>query len=84
MEDSRKHRFHGLEHDSKIRLFTTYPHTSTLRGYEASGKMLLQKTSNEERKTEKRLQNTPANSGIDGPESYHLRRLARATGAEKR
>ena len=31
-EDSGKHRFHGLEHDSKIRLFTTYSHTSTLRG----------------------------------------------------
>ena len=44
MEDSGKHRFHGLEHDSKMRLFTTYSHTSSLRGYEASGKMLQQKT----------------------------------------
>ena len=79
-----KHRFHGLEHDSKMRLFTAYSHTSTLRGYEASGKMLYQKTSNEERKTRKRVQNTPANSGIDRRESYHFRRLARETGAEKR
>ena len=38
MEDSRKHRFHDLEHESKMRLFATYSHTSTLRGYEASGK----------------------------------------------
>ena len=33
MEDLGKHRFHGLEHDSKIRLFKTYSHTSTLPGY---------------------------------------------------
>ena len=84
MEDSGKHRFHGLEHDLKMRLFTTYSHTSTLRGYEASGKMLRQKTSNEERKTGKRVQNTPANGGIDLRESYQFRRLARETGAEKR
>ena len=58
MEDSGKHRFHGLEHDSKMRLFTTYSHTSTLRGFEASRKMLQQKTSNEERKAGKRVQNT--------------------------
>ena len=45
LEDSGKHRFHDLEHDSKMRLFTTYSHTSTLRGYEASEKMLQQKTS---------------------------------------
>ena len=38
-----------------MRLFTTYSHTSTLRGHEASGKTLQQqKTSNEERKTEKK------------------------------
>ena len=43
-----KHRFHGLEYDSKMRLFKTYSHASTLRGYEASGKMLKQKTANEE------------------------------------
>ena len=31
-EDSGKRRFHGLEYDdSKIRLFTIYSHTSTLR-----------------------------------------------------
>ena len=52
-EDSGKDRFAGLEHDSQMRLFTTYSHTSTLRGYEASGKMLQQKTSNEKRKTGK-------------------------------
>ena len=40
MEGSGKHRFHGLEHDSKMRLFKIYSHTSTLRGYEASGRML--------------------------------------------
>ena len=45
MEDSGKDRFHDLEHDSKMRLFTNYSHTSTLRGYEASGKMLQQKIS---------------------------------------
>ena len=44
MEDSGKHRFHGLEDDLKMRLFTTYSHTSTLRGYEAAGKRLQQKT----------------------------------------
>ena len=37
MEDSGKHRFHGLEHDSKMRLFETYSHTSTLRGYKSLG-----------------------------------------------
>ena len=72
MEDSGKHRFHDLEHDRKMRLFTTYSHTSTLRGYEASGKMLQPKTSNEERETGKRVQNTPANGGIDRRESHHF------------
>ena len=43
MEDSGKHRFHGLEHDSKMRLFTTYSHTSTLKGSEASGKSCSKK-----------------------------------------
>ena len=85
MEDSGKHRFDGLKRDSKMRLLKTYSHTSsTLRGYEAEGKMLQQKTSNEERIAEKRVQNTPANGGIDRRESYHFRRLARETGAEKR
>ena len=74
MEDSGKHRFHDLEHDSKMRLFTTYSHTSTLRGYGASRKMLQQKTSNEERKTGKRVQNTQANGRIDRRESYHFHR----------
>ena len=54
MEDSGKHRFHGLEHHSKMRIFETCSHTSTLQGYEASRKMLTQKTTNEERKTGKR------------------------------
>ena len=40
MEGSERHRFHGLEHGSKMQPFTTYCHTSTLRGYESSGKML--------------------------------------------
>ena len=84
MEDSGKHRFHGLEHDSKIRLFTTYSHTSTLRGYEASGKKLRQKTTNEEWETGNMVQNTPANSGIDRRESYHVRRIARERGLRKR
>ena len=65
MEDSGKHRFHGLEHDSKIPLCKTYSHTSTLRGHEALEKILEQKTTNEERKTGKGVQNTPANGGID-------------------
>ena len=34
IECSGKHRFHGLERDSKMRLFTIYSHTSTLRGYD--------------------------------------------------
>ena len=51
MDGSEKHRFHGLANDSNMRLITTYSHTSTLRGYEASEEMLRQKTSNEERKT---------------------------------
>ena len=76
MEDSGKHLFHGLEHDSKMRLFTTYSHTSTLRGYQASRETVQQKITNEERETEKGVQITPANGGIDGRESYHLRRLA--------
>ena len=38
MEDSGKHRFHGLEHDSKMRLFKTYSHTSTLRGLTKNAK----------------------------------------------
>ena len=46
--------------------------------------ILQQKTSNEERKTGKRVQNTPATGGIDRGESYHFRTLARETGAEKR
>ena len=43
IEDSGKHRFHGLEHDSKMRLFEIHSHTSTLRGYEAPGKTLSRK-----------------------------------------
>ena len=84
MEDSGKHRFHDLEHHSKMRLFTTYSHTSTLRGYKASRKMLQQKTSNEERKTGKRAQNTPANGRIGRRESYQFHRLARETGAQRK
>ena len=84
MEDSGKLRLHGLEHDAKVRLFTTYSHTSALRGYEPQGKMLQQKISNEERNTKKRIQHTTANGGIDRRESYHFRRLAREPGPEKR
>ena len=43
MEDSGKHRFHGREHDSKMRLYKTYSHTSTLRGYEAPEKLQSRK-----------------------------------------
>ena len=75
MEDSGKHRFHSLEHDSKMRLFKTYSHTSTLRGYEASGKMLKQKTTNEERKTGKGLQKRMA--GSTAARAITFRRLAR-------
>ena len=84
VEDLGKHRFHDLEHDSKMRLFTIYSHTSTLRVYKASGKMLHQKTSNEERKTGKGVQNTSANGGIDRRDSYHFHRLAGETRVEKR
>ena len=84
MEDSRKHRFHDLEHDSKMRLFITYSHTSTLRGHEASGKMVVQKNPKEERETGKMVQNTPANGRIDRRESYHFHRLARETGGSQR
>ena len=57
MEESGKHRFHSLEHDSKMWLFKTRSHTSTLlRGYEASGKNLKQK--NHQRMTENGLHNT--------------------------
>ena len=51
MEDSGKHRFHGPDYDLKMRLFTTYAHTHTLRGHEASAEMLQQKYTNEERNT---------------------------------
>ena len=57
-EDSGEHRFHGLEHDSKIRFFKTHPHTSTLRSYEAYGKMTKQKTKSGKRKTGNGLQRT--------------------------
>ena len=67
-----------------MRLFTIKSHTSTLRGYEASGNILQQKTLNEERKTGKRVHNTSVNGGIDRREDYHFHRLARETGAEKR
>ena len=66
-----------------MRLFTTYSHTSTLRGYEASGEKLQRKTTNEERKTGKRLQSTPAKGGIDRRESYDVRRIARGKGARE-
>ena len=80
MEDSGKHRFHGLTHDSKMRLFKTYSHTSTLRGYEASGEMRRQKSTNEERKTGKEVQNTPSNGGIDRCESYHFPQISEGNG----
>ena len=84
MEDSGKHGFHGLEHDSKMRLLTTYSHTSTPRGYEAPGKTLQQKTQKRRTEDGKKVQNTPANGGIDRRKSYHFRRLARETEPEKR
>ena len=84
MEDSGKHRFHGLKHDLKMRLFATYSHTATLQGYEASWKLLEQKTSNKEWKTGNRVRNTPANGRFDRRESFHFRRLGTVTGAEKR
>ena len=74
MEDSGKHRFHRLEHDSKMRLFKNHSHTSTLRGYEASENCYLvnQKTTNGGRKTGDGLQKAPANGGIDRGESHHF------------
>ena len=80
---SWKHRFHGLEHDSKMRLFKTYSRTSTLRGYEAPGKILKKKTRNEERKAGKRVKNTPANGGIDRRESYHFPQISEGNGARE-
>ena len=35
MDDWGKHRFHELEHESKMRLLHTHSHTSTLQGHEA-------------------------------------------------
>ena len=55
-----------------MRLFKTYSHISTLRGYEASGRMLTQKTSNGEQKTGNGPQKTPANGGVDRRASYHF------------
>ena len=54
MEDLGKHRFHDLEHDSKMRLFTTYSHTSTLRGLRenATAENLKRRTEDEEKGTE--------------------------------
>ena len=72
MEDLGTHGFSGLEHDSRIRLFKTYSKTSTLRGFEAPGKMIKQKPTNEERKTGKGAQNTLANGGIDRRDSHHF------------
>ena len=72
LEDSGEHRFHSLEHDSKMRLFKTYSHTSTLRGKEAAGRALKQKTTHEERKSGKKVQNNPANGGINTHDSYHF------------
>ena len=81
MEDSVKHWFHGLKHDAKMLLFTTpLPCEAT----KPQGICYSRKTSNEERKTGKRVHNTPANGGIDRRESYHFRRLARETGPEKK
>ena len=37
LEGSGKHRSHGLERDSKMRLLKTHSHTSNLGGYEVSG-----------------------------------------------
>ena len=84
MKDSGKHRFHSLEHDSKMRLFKTYSHTSTLRGKKASGKTLNQKTTNEEHKTEKVVQNTAANGGIDTREIYHFPQISEGNGAREK
>ena len=58
MDDSVKHRFHGLEYDSKMRLSKIYSHTSTLRGYEAPGKMLRNKTESLRLETGNGLQKT--------------------------
>lgn len=57
-EDSAKHRFHGLEHDPKMRLSTTHSYASTLRGYEPSGTML------EKQKTENGQRTTKAGNGL--------------------
>ena len=84
MEDSGKHRFCSLEHDSKMRLSKTHSHTSTLRGYESSRKMLKEKITKEERKTGKGVQNTPANGRIDRRESYLFPQIGGGDGARKK
>ena len=43
--------------------------------------MLQQKTSNKERKTRKKVQNTPTNGGIDRRESYHFPHISEGKGA---
>ena len=67
-----------------MRLFKTYSHTLTMRGYEASGIMLHRrktKTKNGRReKSCRKLQN----GGIYRRDSCHFRRLAREMGPEKR
>ena len=83
MEDSGKPRFCGLEHDSKMRLSKTHSYTSTLRGYEASRKMLKQKTTKGKRKTGKGVQNTPANGRIDRRESYLFPQIGGGSGARE-
>ena len=56
MEDSGKHRFYCLEHDSKMQLFITHSHTFTLRGYDHSGKKVKQKAARGARKAGNGLQ----------------------------
>ena len=70
MKYSGKHRFHSLEHYSKMRLFKAHFHPSTLRGYEASGTTLKQKTSNERRDTD--CTKSSGNGRIDRRENYHF------------
>ena len=82
IEDSGKHRFHGLEHDSKMRHFKTHSHASTLPGYEASGKMSKQNTTKGERKTGNELQNIPANGGIDRRENNHFPQIGEGNGTK--
>ena len=81
MEDSGKHRFYGLEHDSKTRLFQTHSHASTrLRRL---GKKFI--AENRKRATEdgKRTAQNPGQLRNRQNKSYHVPREGTASRGER-